>query len=153
MMSSVPSDHELLERERPLNELRRLLARARQGHGSFTLIGGEAGIGKTSLVRAFGAELPAETRVLVGMCDPLSTPRPHGPLHDIAWHARGGLRRLRVETLPRDTLCQETLAELAGGEPVVLVIEDLHWADSGTLELLLFLARRIEATGSMVLGT
>jgi DNA-binding CsgD family transcriptional regulator len=145
---------ELLEREDALDTLRRLLVRAREGYGSLVFIGGEAGIGKTALVRAFSAALPAATRVLVGMCDPISTPRPHGPLHDIAAHARGGIRRLRQEDLPRDVLFRETLAELADAEsPVVLIVEDIHWADSGTLDLLRFLARRIEPTSSLALVT
>ncbi|MGH2617922.1 MAG: ATP-binding protein, partial [Thermomicrobiales bacterium] len=145
---------ELLERDHALDTLHRLLMRAGEGYGSLVFIGGEAGIGKTALVRAFGAALPAGSRVLTGMCDPLSTPRPHGPLHDIAEQARGGISRLRDEDLSRDILFRETLAELSAGEgAVILIIEDIHWADSGTLDLLRFLARRIESTRSLVLVT
>lgn len=145
---------ELLERDHALAAMHRLLLRAEHGFGSLLFVGGEAGIGKTSLLRAFRASLPGGVRVLMGMCDPLSTPRPHGPLHDITGQARGGIRRLRHEDVPRDLLFQETLAELRDGDgPVVLIIEDIHWADSGTLDLLRFLARRIETTRSLVLVT
>lgn len=144
----------LLERDDALAQLHHLLDRARDVSGSLIFISGEAGIGKTALVRAFTASLPSTTRVLVGMCDPLSTPRPHGPLHDIATVARSGLRRLKHEELSRDTLLREVLSELDPPDgPVVLIIEDVHWADSGTLDLLRFLARRIEATHSLVLVT
>lgn len=145
---------ELLERDSALDRLHPLLTRAEQGYGSLVFIGGEAGIGKTSLTRAFSAALPATTRILVGMCDPLSTPRPYGPLHDIAAQARGGISRFRGEDLSRDVVFRETLAELVDvDEPIVLVVEDIHWADSGTLDLLRFVGRRIETTRSLVLVT
>ena len=145
---------ELLERDAALDQLHRLFLRAGQGYGCLVFIGGEAGIGKTSLVRGFRASLPAQTRVLLGMCDPLSTPRPHGPLHDVAPLARGGLSRLQREELSRDDVFRETLAELDVADgPVVLIIEDMHWADSGTLDLLRFLGRRIEATSSLAIVT
>jgi DNA-binding CsgD family transcriptional regulator len=156
IVQGVPDryDMELLEREDALDRLHRLLERARRRHGCLVFISGEAGIGKTSLLRAFSAALPPTIRVLVGMCDPLSTPRPHGPLHDIAADARRGLRRLLAAELSREALFAAALAELADpDDPVVLIVEDIHWADSGTLDLLRFLARRIEPTRSLLLVT
>jgi DNA-binding CsgD family transcriptional regulator len=144
----------LLEREHALDHLQRQLARARQGFGGLALIGGEAGIGKSALVRAFSASLPTGTRVLAGMCDPLSTPRPYGPLHDISAQARGGLGRLRIEEQSREMIFREALAEIGDpADPVILIVEDIHWADSGTLDLLRFLGRRIETTHALVLAT
>ncbi len=71
---------------------RQHLDAARTGHGGVVLLGGEAGIGKTSLVRRFAAD-NAGTRTLWGFCDPLTTPRPLGPMVDIAgqlgWNVRG----------------------------------------------------------------
>jgi len=55
--------------------------------GRLILIGGEAGVGKTALVREFAAG----RRVLWGACDPLLTPRPLGPLLDVAEAAGGEL--------------------------------------------------------------
>ena len=57
---------------------------AAAGRGSVVLIFGEAGIGKTSLVRAFVRQAPGRARVLQGACDDLITPRTLGPLRDAA---------------------------------------------------------------------
>src|SRR5438309_623784 len=75
---------ELLEREDVLRDLRRHLEWAKRGHGALVLVHGEAGIGKTAVVRRFAAEAGGRVRVLFSACDPLSTPRPLGPLGDIA---------------------------------------------------------------------
>src|SRR5262245_27576266 len=75
---------DLLERAGPLEELGRLLAEAARGQGRMALLGGEAGVGKTSLVRRFTGAQPAGVRILWGGCDPLSLPRPLGPLLDVA---------------------------------------------------------------------
>ena len=74
----------LLERERFLETLREALASARRGDGRLALVSGEAGVGKTSLVRAFCASVRDDARVLEGACEPLFTPRPLGPFSDVA---------------------------------------------------------------------
>src|SRR5918995_1715009 len=75
---------ELVEREGLLAELSRFLDEARGGEGRLALVGGEAGAGKTSLVRTFAGGLPGGVRLLQGACDPLSTPRPLAPFRDMA---------------------------------------------------------------------
>ncbi|MGH2562862.1 MAG: ATP-binding protein, partial [Thermomicrobiales bacterium] len=85
---------ELLERTPYLRELDGLLREAAAGRGRLVLLGGEAGVGKTSLVRRFASEAHPTARVLAGACDPLSTPRPLGPLLDIAAAVGGDLGRL-----------------------------------------------------------
>ena len=72
----------LLERDHPLAVLCDRARRAAAGRGSVVLLAGEAGIGKTVLLREFVAQAPVP--VLWGMCDSLSTPRPLGPLRDVA---------------------------------------------------------------------
>src|SRR4029434_1356867 len=72
----------LLERDAELRRLRETLRGAVQGRGSVVLVSGEAGIGKTSLVRAFAREASGSARVLVGACDDLVTPRTLGPFRD-----------------------------------------------------------------------
>ena len=89
----------LLERDGILDELRRLQDRARAGHGSLVLIGGEAGASKSAVLQSFAAEVGREAPVLRGLCDALSTPRPLGPLLDIA-AAELSLRRLLQEDAP-----------------------------------------------------
>ena len=84
----------LLERGTFLGSLDGWLAEARDGRGRLVLVGGEAGIGKTSLVRAFCDRHGADARVLWGACDALRTPRPLGPLLDIAREAGGELAEL-----------------------------------------------------------
>jgi predicted ATPase len=74
----------LLEREPQLKQLATLWRAARDSHGRIALVSGEAGIGKTALVRRFAAEIKSPTRLLWGACDALFTPRPIGPLRDLA---------------------------------------------------------------------
>lgn len=99
------------------------------GDGRFVLVGGEAGVGKTSLVRAVASEVlvrhPA-VRTLWGRCDDLSTPRVLGPLLDVADAAgREELRTART----REEVFRATMQLLQSVVPAVVVIEDAHWAD------------------------
>ena len=107
---------------------------------------GEAGIGKTVLVSAVTED--SQQRVLWGACDPLITPRPLGPLHDVAREAGGAL--LAAVDGPREGVLTAALDELAGG--AVLVVEDLHWADDATLDLVALLGRRLlRSPGCLIL--
>src|SRR5689334_2103743 len=81
----------LLERSAELAVLEQALAAVTEtGAGRVVLVAGEAGIGKTSLLRAFSAGA-GSVRVLSGSCDSLITPRPLGPLVDIAEQTGGEL--------------------------------------------------------------
>jgi DNA-binding CsgD family transcriptional regulator/tetratricopeptide (TPR) repeat protein len=113
-----------------------------EGHGSVVLISGEAGIGKTSLVRAFVTSVPDGVRVLAGACDDLLTPRALGPLRDAAAAADGPLRAA-LATGAVDEVFTASVQELAGPTTTVLLIEDLHWADAATLDVLGYLIRRV----------
>lgn len=138
----------MLERDPFLAELTRLMGEAAAGRGQMVFLGGEAGVGKTALVRAFCQTVERTARVAVGACDPLSTPRPLGPLLDAA-PALGGF-----EEASRDSLFQALLTNLsAGAKATLLVFEDLHWADEATLDLLRFLGRRIGATRTLLIAT
>ena len=75
-------DGRLLERDAELEVLVRAVDDAGEGRSSVVLLLGEAGIGKTSLVRTFVSEVADRARVLVGSCDDLLTPRTFGPLRD-----------------------------------------------------------------------
>ncbi|HTO95785.1 MAG TPA: AAA family ATPase, partial [Myxococcales bacterium] len=87
----------LLEREAPLASLEKLWAEAQEGHGVLVFVGGEAGVGKTSLVREFAGRARG-ARVLLGACEAMSTPRPLGPLTDVATAVGGALLRTVVES-------------------------------------------------------
>jgi DNA-binding CsgD family transcriptional regulator/tetratricopeptide (TPR) repeat protein len=134
---------ELLERDELLDGFERAFEEAGAGRGRLVLLGGEAGVGKTALLRAFcGADRGG--RVLWGACERLFTPRALGPFLDIA-----DTVGLEFGTLPPHARAPYELLGLLAGElvrepPTVLVVEDVHWADVGTLDVLKLLARRIE---------
>src|SRR6266851_6718689 len=135
---------ELLDRELQLRALSDHCSLAAQGHGRVVLIAGEAGAGKTALINAFVRDARREARVLVGACDALATPRPLGPLLDIAPRLGALPRRLLENGAPRHELFAAVLADLGAGGPAnIVVLEDMHWADEATLDLLRYLARRI----------
>jgi hypothetical protein len=143
----------LLERASSLDELSAMLDDTRAG-GRVVLLAGEAGIGKTALVRRFSERRGAEARFLLGACDPLLTPRALGPLHDLGRQAGDRLAALLAAGSPREQLFAALLDELdQGTRPQVVVVEDAHWADEATLDLLVFLGRRIERTRALLLVT
>ena len=120
---------DLLERARVLEELDGELAATATG-GRVALVAGEAGIGKSALVRRFTERQAAAARFLLGACDPLLTPRALGPLHDIARQTGGRLAGLLAAAGPREQLFAALLDELdQGARPPVVVVEDAHWAD------------------------
>ena len=127
---------ELLERASFLDALAGYAAEARNVSGRLVLVSGESGIGKTALVEAFQAQLDA-ARWLWGACDGLLTPRPLGPLFDIAAQAGGQLAELCGQGAGPARLFGAFLAELDSTAALtVAVIEDVHWADEATIDLL-----------------
>lgn len=148
-------DADLLEREPYLARLALLLVEAAHGEGNTVLVGGEAGIGKTSLVERFAQRQRDSTRLLWGACEALFTPRPLGPLHDIA-HATPSseLHALLERGAERPALFAALLDELRHSpSPSIVVFEDVHWADEATLDLVKFLGRRIHQTAALFILT
>src|SRR4029450_6359323 len=119
----------LLERDDVLDNLRRALAQAAEGHGRLVLIAGEAGVGKTAVVEAFCGE--PNLRVLRGACDPLFTPRPLGPFTDIAGGAGGELGAVLESGGSAHDLVSALLAETSRRRPTIVGPEDVTWADGG----------------------
>jgi DNA-binding CsgD family transcriptional regulator len=141
----------LLEREDALAILTEAFNETRIDRGRMLLVTGEAGVGKTALVRAFCGMLDDDVRVLSGACDALSTPRPLGPLIDVAG-ADGALADLvRMGAQPSEVF--EALHDELREQPTVLVVEDLHWADEATIDVFRLLARRIETVPTLVIAT
>ncbi len=143
----------LIERQRQLDELQDALAEAARGRGRLVLVGGEAGGGKTALLEAFCRRLGNDCRVLRGACDGVITPRPLGPVHDLAAQAGRPLADALGAGSTRYELLAALLDELESAAPTVVVLEDLHWADEATLDLLRLVARRLAGTGALVVGT
>ena len=133
---------ELLERGTFLDALAGYADEALLGSGRMVLVAGEAGVGKTALLEAFQEHLAGATWGW-GSCDSLSTPRPLAPLHDLAAQLGGDLLAAVREGASRERLFDATLAALRQADLTVLVVEDLHWADEATLDLVRFLARRL----------
>jgi len=143
---------QLLERDDILQRLEKLAAAARDGDGRAVLVRGEAGIGKTSAVRAFTDSHLEDAHVLWGGCDDLLTARPLGPIWDMALdepslaEALRGQDRYEVFTLLLELMSRSL-------RPTVVVIEDIHWADEATLDLIKFLGRRIDRTHGLLVLT
>jgi DNA-binding CsgD family transcriptional regulator/tetratricopeptide (TPR) repeat protein len=143
----------LLEREPALQALEGALGEAAGGEGRVALVYGEAGIGKTSLVEHFTRARARPGRTLWGACDSLHTPRPLGPVHDIAQQTGSGLlERLEAGAPPR-AIFSTVLEELRRRPTVIAVLEDLHWADAATLDLVKFLGRRIRQVPALLVLT
>lgn len=144
----------LLERRHHLDTLTAYLHDAAAGDGRLVFVSGEAGIGKTALVRHLRDEVGRQARVAIASCDALSTPGPLGPLIHVG--PALGLPAdllLRPETT-REHLYAQILAALRQpGQPTLLIAEDAHWADEASLNLLRFLGRRIDELSTLLVVT
>jgi DNA-binding CsgD family transcriptional regulator len=155
-MSVLPDNKHvsLLEREPQLASLREYANEAGQRHGRLVLIAGEAGAGKSALVERLEQDLP-EARWSWGACDGLSTPRPLGPLFDLAASLGGELARLCRGDASREDLFGALLRQLSVPRAALnaIVIEDVHWADEATIDLLRFLGRRLRDAPVLLIMT
>lgn len=135
----------VLERESELSVLEDVVRGLGERRGGCVLVGGEAGIGKTTLVRGLRARVAGAVEFLVGMCEALLVPVPLGPLRELA-EAAGEPDLMLGERGDRLLVAQRLLAALGARGPVVAVVEDAHWADPSTLDVLRLLARRVQET-------
>ena len=143
---------ELLEREDFLDSLGGYADEALLGQGRVVLVAGEAGVGKTALLEAFRERLTGASWAW-GACDGLSTPRPLAPLRDLARDLGGPLLAALREDAPREQLFDLLLERLRESDLTVVVVEDVHWADEATLDLVRFLARRLHDVRALLLVT
>ena len=140
----------LLERESDVADFEQALAEARSA-GRIVLVSGEAGIGKTTLVRSVLGAADG-MRVLWGACDALVVARSLGPVHDVARRTGGALAEAVENGAGREPLLAALLDELSAPRPTTIAIEDLHWADEATLDVIALLSRRLpETRGCLVL--
>ena len=142
---------ELLEREAELAALGSYWVEALAGHGRLVFLGGEGGAGKTSVGFEFARRFSGRARFLVGRCDGGATPRALGPLVDVA-EPLGVQAELDNPNLRSGALFPRVRAAL-GRTPTLLLLEDLHWADEATLDLVRYLGRRMDGLPVLVVAT
>jgi DNA-binding CsgD family transcriptional regulator/Tfp pilus assembly protein PilF len=139
----------LIERAGFLASLEGLLGEAAGGSGRLVFLGGEAGVGKTTLATALAGTSGGE-RVRRGGCDSVTTAEPLGPILDALPELAqtvdqdAGVSRLRLFRKVRDVL---------SGSSMLLVLEDVHWADEATMDILRYLGRRLAGAELMILAT
>jgi DNA-binding CsgD family transcriptional regulator len=142
-----------LERDREMDALGDWLEDVqRSAEGMLVLVAGEAGVGKTTLVHRFCESRP-RSRVVWGVCDPLATPAPLAPVIEVAAQLDGAAARLVAGGARPYEIGRALLEDLGGERPRIVVLEDLHWADEGTVDVLVHVARRVERVPVLVIGT
>lgn len=144
---------ELVEREQQLQSLADAWAQVNAGAGRIVLVSGEAGIGKTALIERFVAEEGDAAHILRGGCDDLFTPQPLGPFIEIAVQSgQPRLQQLLASTGGRLAFSAALFHQLQQEPaPVMVILEDLHWADEATLDVLKYLGRRIQHLRALLL--
>jgi len=145
---------ELFERESFLALLDERFREVSSGEGHCFFVTGEAGIGKTTLVKEFLKQVERISIQYTGSCDLLFTPRPLAPLYDIALQIKGDLLQQLSSISSRSDLFLRFTSELVQqSKPVIVVFEDVHWADEATLDFVKFFARRINQTRCLFILT
>jgi DNA-binding CsgD family transcriptional regulator/tetratricopeptide (TPR) repeat protein len=152
VVTALAHDDHLLERGDASAQLDADLEHARLRVGRVVLVGGEAGVGKTSLVQAFATRHQNELRIIWGACEALFTPRPLGPVYDIVEQLDGWTAEPPTSDGERARFFGALLEELRS-HPTVAVVEDAHWADEATLDALKYLGRRVGSTPSLLVLT
>jgi DNA-binding NarL/FixJ family response regulator len=144
----------LLERDTAIQTLLAVLRDASAGRGRMVIVEGEAGIGKTALLQSFTTMIGDNYRVQWGWNDPFTTQRPLGALHDMTASIGSEIGELLRRGASPDVIFAAVLDELMRTpQAVILIFEDLHWADTATLDLVRFLGRRISLLKAMIVLT
>jgi len=135
---------ELIERDGFLDILHSQFENISGSEGHCIFVTGEAGIGKTSLIKTFCKDVKSRCNIYQGSCDALFTPRPLAPVYDMLMQMRNGLPGIISDITDRTLFFASVFHELKNQKGTSLVIfEDIHWADEATLDFIKFLARRI----------
>ena len=139
----------LVQREPELQLLAEAVDRAASGSGVFALVRGPAGIGKSSLIKEFMSANADRVHLMFGACDDVASPRPFEALWDMTDLEPRLLPALETND-PGAVF--DALMELLGRtlRPTVVVIDDVHWAEQATLDLLMRVGRRIDRTHGLV---
>jgi DNA-binding CsgD family transcriptional regulator/tetratricopeptide (TPR) repeat protein len=154
ILTAAQTHSGLLERDRELARLGDWLsAVSEERRGRLAFIGGEAGVGKTALIKEFCDEHRESARVVMGTCDPLFTPRPLGPLLDVADTVGGEIAQLMNADPQPHVVASALLHELRSNRATILVFEDVHWADEATLDVIRLVGRRIDSAPALLIAS
>jgi predicted ATPase len=126
----------VLGREQETKVLLQAFNKILDGPAELVLVSGEAGVGKTALLRRFCDEHRSSARILWGACDALYTPSPLGPLIEVAESSGGEVEALVHGAAKPYEVATALMHELERHAPSVLVLEDVHWADEATLDVI-----------------
>jgi DNA-binding CsgD family transcriptional regulator len=165
--SSLRSPPLLVGREREQEILRTELATAIAGQGRLILLGGEAGIGKTTLARDLSRDAATlGCRVLAGHCFDLTNTPPYGPWLDLFEGAQslpdlpappaafaGGALATITDQAALFAEVRRFLTDLTANGPALVLLEDLHWADPASVDLLRHVGPHLRHWPPMVLAT
>lgn len=170
----------LVGRAQERSELQQAVEQARRGQGAWINITGEAGIGKTRLVSEFGGSVSKhQARVITGRCSSVDRSTPYRPFAEVLLSVAAdlpaalpkslapytaALARFMPAWVDQAVVASESPAVLGAsllrllqwwghGGPVVLVVEDLHWADDDTLAACEYVAAHVEALPVVALAT
>jgi DNA-binding CsgD family transcriptional regulator len=153
---------DLVGRDSDLTALRASLHRLLAGEGAVVLIGGVSGIGKTALVDVLRSEASGlDAQILTGACYDLMDTPPYGPWLEVATSAEATsvgltvLQQLLTHPEGHDTQAsvRECFASVARNRPTLVILEDFHWADSASVELLRGLSRHAAALRMLLVTT
>ncbi|MEP1537286.1 MAG: AAA family ATPase [Paracoccaceae bacterium] len=140
----------IVERNAELASLTEALRSVSLGGGQLVLVRGEAGIGKSTFIEHFVSENSAQHRTAFAWCDPLNTPRPLGPVRDLV----AAVNLNDTKKLEESNYFEGFVAQVQKvQEPLVLVIEDLHWADQKSLDWLMYVGRRLSQLPVLLIGS
>ncbi|MBV8532043.1 MAG: AAA family ATPase, partial [Candidatus Eremiobacteraeota bacterium] len=123
-------------------------------HGGWVLVAGDAGMGKSRLISEFCSSLAySRWKVGYGACTEFASP-PYGPILEIFSRIDRGFK-LEAAATKREQFdaIVDRLAAIAGRSALVLVVEDLHWADAATLDLLTYLAPKLHNLRVLVVAS
>jgi DNA-binding CsgD family transcriptional regulator/tetratricopeptide (TPR) repeat protein len=142
----------LLERDEALLALVDSLVPVQQwSQGRVVLVSGEAGVGKTALLRRFCDAHSTSVRILWGACTPLLTPSPLAPFVEFAGSCAPNFEEVLERGATPHEISLALVRELRRKEPTILVLEDVHWADDATLDVVRLLARSHSTVSALVL--